>query len=448
MSGRVPFGAVCWAIAWLALTSGNPAAGRSVPSGAPLPQMLGTAAPAVVLITSKIVRGGLRAGSGFIIDPSGIVVTNAHVIDGASEVQVTLNDGEVLAARVIAASEEFDIAVLKLEMDRPLPVLKWGNSESLQVGEPVFVIGNPFGLGLSVSAGIVSALNRSLTNPTFDNLIQTDASINRGNSGGPMLNDDGEVVGVASTVYTIADGASVGIGFAIPAETVRVLISRMLDPSHPPAGWMGVALQDVTVEMESTIGWRGQRGGIVREVTAGGPAEQAGIQPGDVLVAIGGNRFIDSRSAMRLIVSLPVGTSVPVMGWRNGRESWLEVSVQADRRKSTVLPKGTEEVMPARPDDLGVRLATITAELRERFGLPANQTGVVISGVEPNSPGAEQGLAVGDVVTRAYGLGEPLRTADELRAQLRAASSERRDAIMILVRRPDTEQRWVTLRTR
>ena len=213
-----------------------------------------------------------------------------------------------MPAKLLAVAAMVDLAVVKVDVDRPLPALQWGDSESLQVGDPVLTIGNPLGLGMSVSAGIVSALNRDIQDTPFDDYIQTDAAINHGNSGGPMVDLDGKVIGVDTALYNPDEsGGFIGIGFAIPARTAKFVVDRLLDPSHPKPGWLGFNLQDMTTELAEALGVPGEKGSIIASLDAGGPAITAGLRPGDVLTAIDGAKPSDSRAFMRTIVETPVG---------------------------------------------------------------------------------------------------------------------------------------------
>jgi serine protease Do len=235
------------------------------------------ATPAVVNIATWKMRPPAKAGdpprrvktngSGFIIDRTGIIVTNKHVIDGALNITVLLSDGDRVRATLVAVAPMIDLAVLKVDVDRPLPVLKWGNSEALRVGQAVLAIGNPLGLGMSVSAGIVSALNRNIEDTPFDSYIQTDAAINHGNSGGPMVDLNGDVVGVDTALYNPDEaGGFIGIGLAIPAGTARFVVTRLLDPSRPKPGWLGAKLQDLTPELSDALGMYGTKGAIIAAV--------------------------------------------------------------------------------------------------------------------------------------------------------------------------------------
>jgi len=251
-------------------------------------------------------------GSGFIVDPTGIIVTNKHVIDGALSVTVLLSDGNRAEGKVMAAAAMIDLAVVKVNVDHRLPVLAGGDSDTLRVGEAVLSIGNPLGIGKSVSAGIVSALNRDLQDTPFDNYIQTDAAINHGNSGGPLVNRSGEVIGVDTALYnTDPNGGFIGIGFAIPAASAKFVVKLLLDPSHPKAGWLGVTLQDLTADLAEAMGVRGARGAIIVAIDPNSPADRASLRPGDVLEQVSDEPIGDARAFQRAVVMTGVGKVGP-----------------------------------------------------------------------------------------------------------------------------------------
>src|ERR1700761_4060041 len=292
MRWLLPYAAIALAIVSTPLA---PAQARSMESGdAEIAQQ---ATPAVVNISLWKVREAATPGgpprrvkvygSGFIIDPSGIIVTNKHVVDGAIHTQVILGDGDQFPAKVLGAAAMLDVAVLKIDAGHPLPVLKWGNSDRLKVGDPVLSMGNALAIGLSVSAGIVSGLNRDLQDSPFDSYIQTDAAINHGNSGGPLLDHDGEVVGVDTALYNPdQNGGFIGLGFAIPSNTAQFIVDRLLDPARPKPGWLGVTLQDMTPELAEALGHPRRNGSIISAMDPDGPASRASLRTGDVLESL------------------------------------------------------------------------------------------------------------------------------------------------------------------
>jgi S1-C subfamily serine protease len=266
-------------------------------------------------------------GSGFIIDPAGIIVTNRHVIAGALDIKVIFHNGDRVSGRLVAIAPMTDLAVVKVDVDRALPVLQWANSD-LRVGDGVLAIGNPRGFGMSVSAGIVSALHRDIQDTPFDDYIQTDAAINHGNSGGPLMNLNGDVVGVDSALYNPDDaGGFIGIGLAIASKTAEFVVRHMLDPQQPRPGWIGVKLQDLTPDLAEAAGLLGGRGAIIAVVESGGPAASAAFRPGDILTGIGNTRETGSRAFMRKIVQIPIGAPAVLSVWRDGKEYTASATV-------------------------------------------------------------------------------------------------------------------------
>jgi serine protease Do len=414
------------------------------------------ATPAVVNISvwkvqqpakaSDSVRRVKAYGSGFIIDPAGIIVTNKHVIDGALEITAILNDGDRVRAKLLAVAAMLDVAVLKVEVDHPLPVLKWGDSEALQVGDPVLTIGNPLGIGMSVSAGIVSALNRDIQDTPFDHYIQTDAAINHGNSGGPLIDANGDVVWIDTALYNPQEsGGFIGIGFAIPATTAKFVVDRLLDPNRPKPGWIGVTLQDLTPELSDALGLHGARGSIIAAVDANGPASRASLRPGDVLSAIDGTRHSDSRAFMRAIVQIRVGSPVALSVWRDGNEQTVSATI-AEWPNS--MPGGgmmsaqTAEAMIQKTPDPGVRLAPLTDAARNHYGIDPKLTDALVSSVEADCEARDLGIVAGDVVTSVQGA--PVATPEDVRRAIRAASQQRRPFLAVLVH-GKSGVRWVSL---
>jgi serine protease Do len=273
-------------------------------------------------------RKATSLGSGFIVDPAGYIVTNNHVIEGADEITVILHDDTRLKAEVLGRDGKTDVAVLKIKTDKKLVPAIWGDSDKARVGDWVLAIGNPFGLGGSVSAGIVSARQRDIHSGPYDDYLQTDAAINRGNSGGPMFNVQGEVIGINTAIYS-PSGGSIGIGFAIPSNIAREVANELIsDPGHVVhRGWLGVRIQAVTDEVAETLGLDKARGALVTSVNENGPAQTGGIQPGDVILSFDGKPVVDMRHLPRLVASSSVNKTVPVGVWRKRQETVLQVKV-------------------------------------------------------------------------------------------------------------------------
>jgi serine protease Do len=385
-------------------------------------------------------------GSGFIIDPSGIIVTNKHVIDGALSITIVLDSGERASAKLLAVAAMLDVAVLKISVDHPLPALRWGDSNAMHVGDPVLTIGNPLGLGMSVSAGIVSALNRDIQDTPFDNYIQTDAAINHGNSGGPMIDLNGEVVGVDTALYNPEEaGGFIGIGFAIPADSAKFVVEHLLDPRHPAPGWLGFTLQDLTDELALALGMGMTRGSIISVVDDPGPSNAAGLRPGDVLLAIDGVKPSDSRAYMRRIVQLPVGQQVKLTIWRGGKAEDVVATVGEwpnHMPGGGVMTATAADAMIQRMPDPGVRLAALTDEARKEYGINAKVRGVLVSSVEKDCEAQDLGIVVGDVITAVQGA--PVASPDEVRRAVRTAHDERRPYLAVLIQGKNGT-RWVSL---
>ena len=385
-------------------------------------------------------------GSGFVIDPTGIIVTNKHVIDGAIDVMATFSDGSQTHAKLLAAAAMSDLAVLKVDEDHALPVLKWGDSDSLRVGDTVLTIGNPQGIGMSVSAGIVSALNRNLGDTPFDRYIQTDAAVNRGNSGGPLVNLNGEVVGVATAIYnTDPAGGFIGISFAIPANGAQLVVSRLLDPSHPKAGWLGAKLQDITPELAEALNLPGTRGAIIAAVDPGGPADHAALVAGDLLMRINDDTPGDSRAFMRVVVSIPVGQPARLTIWRAGKEQEVVATVGEwpNRTSSSATPAArVARTTIQQPPDLGLTLAPLTIAARKRYGLDPKLTGILVIAVEKDCEASHLGVVPGDVITMVQDL--PTASLAAVNRVLAMAYEQHRRFIALLLRGKGGT-RWVSL---
>src|SRR5262245_52196152 len=296
-------------------------------------------------------------GSGFVIDAQGIVVTNNHVISEADEVTVIFNDGSRLKAEVIGRDTKVDLALLKVKPDKPLKFVKFGDSEKLRLGEWVVAIGNPFSLGGTVTAGIISARNRDINSGPYDNYIQTDAAINRGNSGGPLFNLDGDVIGVNTAIIS-PSGGSIGIGFAVPSKTALAVIDQLQNFGETRRGWLGVRIQQVTDEIAESLGIKPARGALVAGVDEKGPARPAGIEPGDVIVKFDGKEIKEMRDLPRVVADTPVGKEVPVQVIRKGKEETKTVTLgrleDGERQASLTTPQTTPETKPVIKKTLGI----------------------------------------------------------------------------------------------
>jgi serine protease Do len=392
-------------------------------------------------------RRGQSLGSGFVLDASGIVVTNNHVIEGADEINVILQDNTSIRAELLGTDPRTDLAVLRIRTDKPLHAVKFGDSDDAQVGDWVVAIGNPFGLGGSVTAGIVSARGRNIGQGNYDDFIQTDAAINRGNSGGPLFNLQGEVIGINTAIYS-PTGGSIGIGFSIPSNLARNIVAQLQDGGKVRRGWLGVNIQQLTDEIAESLGLpNGTRGALVARVQEDGPAAKGGIRNGDVVLRFNGQEVREMRNLPRIVAETPVGREVPVVVWRDGREQTVGVTVgelPAEPQQAAATP-GPQPQRSTELTGLGLRVAPLSAETRERFGLKPEQRGVVIVEVAPNSPAAERELRPGDVVVEVQQ--ERVNTPQELQQRLAQLRQQNRGTVLLLVE-SQQGQRFVPLRLR
>ena len=384
-------------------------------------------------------------GSGFIIDAKGIVVTNAHVIADADTISVTLQDNTTLQAELIGRDAKTDIAVLRVKTDKALPFVKWGDADKSRVGDWVLAIGNPFGLGGSVTAGIISARGRNINAGPYDNFIQTDASINRGNSGGPLFNLDGEVIGINTAIFS-PSGGSVGIGFAVPANLARPTVDQLMEFGRTRRGWLGVQIQTVTDEIAEGLGLDRARGALVSKVTEGGPAEKGGIEQGDVVTDFDNKPVTDMRALPRLVAETPINKEVDVKVWRKGQSRAVKIKVgELDETEAASLttPSAPGGAPVAGETVLGMKLTPITPEIRRQFEIGAASKGVAITEVAGDSAAAERGIRPGDVVVEVSQ--EEVKSPAEVSAKIEAVRKSGRKSVLLLVERGG-ELRFVALR--
>ena len=394
-------------------------------------------------------RRAQSLGSGFIIDTSGIVVTNNHVIDGADEINVILQDNTTIRAELLGTDPRTDLAVLRIKTDKPLHAVQFGDSDTAQVGDWVLAIGNPFGLGGTLTAGIVSARGRDIRQGMYDDFIQTDAAINRGNSGGPLFNLEGKVVGINTAIYS-PSGGSIGIGFSIPSNLARNITAQLRDGGKVRRGWLGVNIQQVTDEIAESLGLQGGgHGALVARAQDDGPAAKAGIKNGDVILRFNGQDVREMRTLPRIVAETPVGRPVPVVVWRDGREQTVDVTVgelPAEPQQAAASPSPSPQAnRPTELSGLGLRVAPISPETRERFSLKSDQRGVVIMEVAPDSPAAERELRPGDVIVEVQQ--ERVATPQEVQAKLEQLRRQNRPSALLLIETAQG-QRFVPLRLR
>jgi len=385
-------------------------------------------------------------GSGFIIDPSGIVVTNNHVISEADEITVILNDGTRLKAELIGKDQKTDLALLRVKPDKPLKAVKFGESEKLRLGEWVIAIGNPFSLGGSVTAGIVSARNRDINSGPYDNYIQTDASINRGNSGGPLFNLDGEVVGINTAIIS-PSGGSIGIGFAVPAKTAVPVIDQLRQFGETRRGWLGVRIQQVTDEIAESLNIKPPRGALVAGVDDKGPAKPSGIEPGDVIVKFDGKEIKEMRDLPRVVADTPVGKQTPVVVIRKGKEETKTVTLgrlEDGEKVAAAEPKnGGVPDQNVVKKTLGIELANMSGDLRKRYNIKDTVNGVVITAIDASSPAADKRLSPGDVIIEIAQ--EAVANTDDFQAKVDKLKKDGRKSALLLIAGADGELRFVAL---
>jgi serine protease Do len=388
-------------------------------------------------------------GSGFIIDASGVVVTNNHVIADADEISVILNDGTKLKAEVKGVDKKTDLALLKVTPpeNKPLTAVKFGDSDKLRLGEWVIAIGNPFSLGGSVSAGIVSARNRDIQSGPYDNYIQTDAAINRGNSGGPLFNLNGEVIGVNTAIIS-PSGGSIGIGFAVPSKTALAVIDQLRQFGETRRGWLGVRIQQVTDDIAESLNIKPARGALVAGIADDGPAKPAGIEPGDVIVKFDGKDIIKMGDLPRIVADTPVGKDVEVVVIRKGKEEIRKVKLgrleDGEKKElAAVKPDAPAEPKSVVKRTLGLDLANLDDALRARYKIKDSVKGVVITGVDPGSNAAEKRLSAGDVIVEVAQ--EAVQNTDELQRRVDKLKAEGRRSALFLVANADGEVRFIAL---
>ncbi|HTW26947.1 MAG TPA: trypsin-like peptidase domain-containing protein [Acetobacteraceae bacterium] len=402
--------------------------------------------PVVASASSGSLVTQTSAGSGFIIDPSGIIVTNWHVVSGAYEIIVTFSDGARAPANILNAARIVDLALLKVTPPHPLIAAHWGNSDEVQVGDPVLAIGNPLGVGMTVTSGIVSALNRNIMDTPYDDFIQTDAPINHGNSGGPLFDMAGKVIGVNAAIIS-PTSASAGLGFAIPANDAHFVAERLLRYGWVRPGFLGVKVQQVTPDMAVALGMKQPEGSIVANVIAQGPASKAGLEIGDVILKFGTKSPPDERALLRDIASTQSGTQVPVAVLRDGQPLTLTVTI-AEWPKSEWEERDepTKVIRPHLdiPANLGLTLAPLTQESRAKYGLQLGQNGVLITGVAAGTDAAQRGLTPGDVILQVKN--SKVNSPNEFQTRIDEARRGH-DPLVMLLLLPREEQnpgpKWV-----
>ena len=388
-------------------------------------------------------------GSGFVIDADkGYIITNNHVIRDAEEVRVTFTDDTTLKAKIIGRDEKVDLAVLQVETTKKLTEVPFGDSSVMRVGDWVLAIGNPFGLGGTVTAGIISARQRDINSGPYDDYLQTDASINRGNSGGPMFNLKGEIIGINTAIFS-PSGGSVGIGFAIPSDLAKPVINQLIEYGRTRRGWLGVRIQTVTDEIAESLGLDKARGALVASVTKGGPAEVSKLKAGDVITEFAGKEIDEMRTLPRTVAETPIDKETTLKYWRDGKEQTAKVTIgelEKAEEDGLLETAGSDPVTRGKDIEIktvGMSLAELNAPLRENFGVPKDVTGVMITKVDPRGEAASKGLDSGDVIVEMNQ--QSVNDPKAIQTLIEKAKKAKRSSILLLVNR-EGDVRFVALR--
>ena len=384
-------------------------------------------------------------GSGFIVAADGYVVTNNHVVADADEISVALPDGREFDASVVGTDADTDVALLRIENVDDLPMVAFGDDRLLRVGDWVVAVGNPFGLGGTVTAGIVSSIGRDIGAGPYTDYIQIDAPINRGNSGGPLFDLSGRVVGMNTAIFS-PTGGSVGIGFAIPTSTLQIVVEQLREDGTVERGWLGVQIQDLTPDLASSLGIEGEAGALVASVVPDSPASRAGFQAGDAVLAVDGTTVESSRDLTRRVANLAVGQSIDFTVARNGSRQELTATIarRDSEQVASINPQAAPKPSETNVSSLGLGLAPLTAAMRQQFNLDESVNGVLVATVEPNSEAAEKGIRPGDVIVSVGST--DVRSPTDVARGIAEARSAGRDNVLLLVADANG-QRFVALST-
>jgi serine protease Do len=394
-------------------------------------------------------------GSGFIVSADGLIVTNNHVIDGAEEILIFLTDGTRLPAKIVGADDKTDLAVLKIDAGRKLPFVEYGDSDGAEVGDWVMAIGNPFGLGGSVTLGIVSARNRDISSGPYDNFIQTDASINQGNSGGPLFDMDGKVVGI-NTAIVAQGGSSLGIGFAVPINLAKPVIDQLIEFGETRRGWLGVGIQEVTDDIAASLGRPNTFGALVVDITADGPSANV-LEEGDLILSFDGKPVERMRDLPRIVAETPVNKAVKVKVLRSGKEQEFDITLgrlevgeqiiaEAEQKAVEALPDAEVPPGPAPTlsDMVGIDIAPMSEDLRKQYALPADAKGVVVTGVKSDTDAYDKGITEGLVISEVNQ--QPINTVANVTSLVGAATEEGRPAVLFKVTDPTGASRFIAVK--
>ncbi|OCJ05188.1 serine protease [Rhizobium sp. AC44/96] len=419
-------------------------------------------------------------GSGFVIDPQGYIVTNNHVIEGADDIEVNFADGSKLKAKLIGTDTKTDLSVLKVEPKTPLKFVKFGDSSTMRIGDWVMAIGNPFGFGGSVTVGIISGRGRNINAGPYDNFIQTDAAINKGNSGGPLFNMKGEVIGINTAIIS-PSGGSIGIGFSVPSELAASVVEQLREFGETRRGWLGVRIQPVTDDVADSLGLSSAKGALVAGVIKGGPVDDGSIKAGDVILKFDGKAVNEMRDLPRVVAESPVGKQVDVVVLRDGKEQTVKVTLgrledsdqaasndadsdkpqggvinpdpgenqdmdEPDGDQSQPVPDGKGKPAETAPDAknvLGLSLSTLNAETRKTFGIAESVDGVLVAEVAPGSLASEKGLKAGEVIVEVAQ--EFMRTPEAVAAKVQSLKQEGRRNAQMMIASPNGDLRFVAV---
>ena len=376
----------------------------------------------------------MALGSGFIISSDGVIVTNNHVIDNAVDIKVTLDDGTELPAKLIGTDPKSDIAVLKIQAPKPLQTIAWGDSDKLKLGDQILAIGNPFGIGTTVTAGIVSARGRDLHSGPYDDFIQIDAPINHGNSGGPLVDREGNVVGINTAIYS-PNGGSVGVGFAIPSDEAKAIVAKLQKDGSIDHGYLGVQIQPVTKDVADAVGLAKTGGALVAAVTADTAAARAGLKSGDIITAVGSETVKTPKDLSRLVADLSPGAKESVSVWRDGKTIDLAVTVGGNEntQKQAAAESSGSESQGAGQPSLGIGLADLTPDVRQQLDLPRSVSGAVVAKVNPDKAAAAAGIQSGDVIVSVND--KSVHNARDVKAAVAEAGKAGRKSVLLLIER-------------
>jgi serine protease Do len=385
-------------------------------------------------------RKATALGSGFIIDPAGYIVTNNHVIESATEIQVTTNDGTDYPAKLIGADPKTDLALLKIDAKKTLPYVSFGDSGKSRVGDWVLAVGNPFGLGGTVTTGIISARGRDIHEGPFDDFLQIDASINQGNSGGPTFNMNGDVVGINTAIFS-PSGGSVGIGFAIPSNLAKPILTELRDKGQIQRGWLGVEIQQVTPEIASAIGLDEPKGALVASVQPDSPASKAKLQPGDVIVSFNGQAIHEMRDLPRLVAQTDPNAKVDLGILRDKKQMTVSATIAKMKNDDQVASNDDQDDNGGQADNtagvqvsaLGATLAAVTPETRQQFNLGEDVKGVIVADIDSDGPLADQGIRPGDVIKRVSD--NDVTSPEDVKKLADRAKADKQSVLLMLVDR-------------